>query len=77
MYSKTPTKIKPTEASTKITYDGAFDPDFFLLLRERRSATLSQMQDNALEVDSNILAANRIRGGIDREKRKQKTKVPS
>ena len=75
MYSKIPTEIKPTEASAKITYVGAFDLDFCLLLRERRSATLSQMQDSALEVESNILATNRLIGGIDREKRKQKFEV--
>ena len=50
MFKKIPTKIKPTEASTKITYVGAFDPEFLLLLRERRYKTLIQMQDNALEV---------------------------
>ena len=75
MYSKIPIEIKPIEASTKITYVGAFDPDFCLLLRERRSATLTQMQDNALEVESNVSVADRLRGGIDKEKRKKKTEV--
>ena len=51
MYSKIPTKIKPTEASAKITYAGAFDPDFCIMLREREFSTLSQMQDNAMEVE--------------------------
>ena len=40
-----------------ITYVNAFDSDFCLLLRERRSASLSLMQDAALEVESNILAS--------------------
>lgn len=75
MYSKIPTEIKLTEASTKITYAGAFDPNFCLSLRERRSAKLSQIKDNVLEVESNILVANRIRGVIDGEKRKQKADV--
>ena len=43
MYSNIPTEIKPTEASAKISYVGPFDLNFHLLLRERRSATLSQM----------------------------------
>ena len=43
MYSKIPTEIKPTEASSKITYVGAFDPEFCLFFRERRSAMLSKM----------------------------------
>jgi hypothetical protein len=48
MYNKIPTKINPTETSAKITYASAFDPDFFLLLRERRSTSLAHMQDAAL-----------------------------
>jgi hypothetical protein len=45
MYNKIPAKIKPSEASAKITYASAFDPDFCLLLRERRATTLAHMQD--------------------------------
>jgi hypothetical protein len=72
MYNKIPTEIKPTETSAKITYANAFDSEFCLLLRERRSVTLANMQDDALEVESNILAAEKLRGRSDREKRKQK-----
>ena len=43
MYIKIPTKIKPTGTSAMITYANAFDPDFYLLLRERRSPSLSLM----------------------------------
>jgi hypothetical protein len=39
MYNRIPAEIKPSEASAKITYSSAFDPDFCLLLRERRAAT--------------------------------------
>jgi hypothetical protein len=48
MYNKIPTEIKPTEASAKITYANAFDPDFCLLLKERRATSLAHMQDEAL-----------------------------
>jgi hypothetical protein len=58
MYNKIPAEIKPTEASAKITYASAFDPDFCLLLRERRATSLAHMQDAALEVESNILAVD-------------------
>jgi hypothetical protein len=37
MYNKILAEIKPSEASPKISYDSAFDPDFCLLLRERRA----------------------------------------
>jgi hypothetical protein len=51
MYGKIPTEIKPSDAFAKITYSDAFDSDFYLLLRERRSPSLSLMQDVALEVE--------------------------
>jgi hypothetical protein len=75
MYNKIPTEIKPTETSAKITYASAFDPEFFLLLRERRSTSLAHMQDATLEVESNILVADKLRGKSDRERRKQKLRL--
>ena len=65
---KIPTSIKPTDTSARITYANAFDSDFCLLLRERRSASLSLMQDAALEVESNILASKKVKGKIDGKK---------
>ena len=61
MFSKIPTQINPTDTSAKITYANAFDSDFFLLLRERRSASLSLMQDASLEVESNIVAYQKVK----------------
>ena len=43
MYGKIPTEIKPAETLEKLTYVNAFDADFSLLLRERRSPTLANM----------------------------------
>jgi hypothetical protein len=43
MYSKIPVAIKPSEASAKITYASAFDPNFCLLLREIRATSLVNM----------------------------------
>jgi hypothetical protein len=51
MYTKIPDEIKPTETSAKITFVNAFDVEFSLLLRERRSATLSLMQEAVIEVE--------------------------
>jgi hypothetical protein len=67
MYNKIPAEIKPSEASTKITYASAFDPDFCLMLRERRETTLAHMQDEAVEVESNILVVDRLRNKADRD----------
>jgi hypothetical protein len=55
MYTNIPTKIKPAKTSAKITNPSSFDPDFCLLLRERRATSLDHMQDASLEVESNIL----------------------
>ena len=62
MFSKIPTEIKPIDTSAKITYANSFDSKFCLLLRERRSAPLSLMQDVAIEVESNIVASQKIKG---------------
>jgi hypothetical protein len=67
MYNKIPAEIKPIEASTRITYANAFYPDLCLLLRERRVSSLVHMPDAALEVESNILAVNKLRGKADRD----------
>jgi hypothetical protein len=72
MYNKIPDEIKPTETSGKITYANSFDPEFFLLLRERRSSSLVHMQDAALEVESNIVASDKIEGKSDRDRRKRR-----
>jgi hypothetical protein len=66
MYSKIPDEIKPTETFAKITFVNAFDAEFSLLLRERRSATLSLMQEATIEVESNILAAERLKTRSDK-----------
>ena len=64
MYDRIPTEIKPSETSAKLTYANAFDHEFSLRLRERRPVTLLNMQDAALEVESNILSSNRLKGNI-------------
>ena len=62
MFSKIPAEIKPTDTSTKITYAHSFDFEFCLLLRETRYASLSLMQDVALEVESNLIASQKVKG---------------
>jgi hypothetical protein len=70
MYNKIPTKIKPTKTSSKITYANAFDPEFCPLLREIRATSLAHMQDVTLEVESNILEADKLMSTYDRDRRK-------
>jgi hypothetical protein len=75
MYNKIPAKIKPSEASAKISYASVFGPDFCLLLRERRATSLAQMKDVAIEVESNVLAADRLRNKADTDKRKGRSEA--
>jgi len=70
MNSKIPTEIKHTETSTKVTYASSFDLEFCLLFREIRSETLAHIQDASLEVESNILAIDKLRGRFDKDTRK-------
>jgi hypothetical protein len=75
MYNKIPAEIKPTEASAKISYASAFDPDFCLLLRERRATSLAQMKDASIEMESNVLAIDRLRNKIDADRRKGRSEA--
>ena len=43
MHGRIPAEIKPSETSAKLTYANAFDHEFSLLLRERRSVSLLNM----------------------------------
>jgi hypothetical protein len=77
MYGKIPDEIKPSETSAKITFANAFDVEFSLFLRERRDTTLNQMQEYSIEVESNILAADKLKTRGDRDRKKKKEEMPS
>jgi hypothetical protein len=61
LYNKIPAEVKPSQPSAKETYAGAFDLDFALLLRERRSIDLPKMQDDAVEIESNMMASGKLK----------------
>ena len=61
MYSRIPAEIKPSETSANLTYANSFDHGFSLLLREGKSMSLQNMQYATLEVESNILASNKLK----------------
>ena len=50
VYNSIPTDIKPLVGVEKLHYVDAFKSDFALLLRERKSTSLSNMFKDALEV---------------------------
>ena len=67
MYGRIPTKIKPYETSAKLIYTNSFDHEFSLHLRERRPVTLLNMQEATLEVETNVLASNRLKEHSDHQ----------
>jgi uncharacterized small protein (DUF1192 family) len=75
MYNKIPAEIKPSEAAAQTSYASAFDPDFCLILRERRATSLAQMQDATIEVESNILVADRLRNKANTNRRKGRSEA--
>jgi len=65
LYNKIPAVVKPSEPSTKVTFAGAFELDFSLLLREIRGSTLNRMQDDAVEIESNMMASGKLKDKIE------------
>jgi hypothetical protein len=65
LYNKIPVEVKPSQPAAKVTFAGAFDPDFSLLLRERRSVDLTKMQDDALEIESNMMASGKLKAKVE------------
>jgi hypothetical protein len=65
LYNKILVEVKPFQLATNVTFVGAFDPDFALLLRERRSIDLMKMQDDALEIELNMMTSTKLKAKID------------
>jgi hypothetical protein len=65
LYHKIPAEFKPSQPAAKVTFVGAFEPDFALLLRERRPATLTGMQYDAIEIESNMMASGKLKAKVE------------
>jgi len=65
LYNKIPAKVKPSQPASKVTFAGAFEPDFSLLLRERRGTTLNRMQDDAVEIESNMMDFGKLKAKVE------------
>jgi hypothetical protein len=64
-YNKIPVEVKPSQPAAKVTFTGAFEHDFALLLRERRGANLTRMEDDAVEIESNMMALGKLKTKIE------------
>ena len=60
-YESIPAYVKPPPWATKLHYADAFDSEFILLLRERRSSSLEDMMDDAIEIEVKLLASNKTK----------------
>jgi hypothetical protein len=65
LYNKIPAEVKPSQPTAKVTFVGAFDPDLALLLRERRSVDLTKMQDDVVEIESNMMASGKLKAKFE------------
>ena len=71
----------PFVAAAKLHYENAFDSDFALLLRERKSTSLLTMFKYALEVEANLMASRKMKNRVEEDRRRQEnqpsTSAPS
>lgn len=68
-----PLHCKPLEGMAKLHFAEAFDDEFALFLRERRSPTLAMMMSDSIEVEINMMSSKRGRYKVEtREPRKMK-----
>jgi hypothetical protein len=65
LYNYIPVEVKPSQLAAKVTFAGDFEPNFALLLRERRSATLAGMQGDVIEVESNMMASGKLKAKVE------------
>jgi hypothetical protein len=65
LYNKIPVEVKPSQPVAKVNFAGAFEPDFALLLRERRGTTLNRMQDDVVEIESNMMASGKLKDKVE------------
>jgi hypothetical protein len=61
LYKNIPRDINPSQPTSKVTYTGAFDFDFSMVLREMRSPTLLVMQDDAIETGGNMIVSGKMK----------------
>lgn len=66
---------KPPVAVAKVRFSKAFDGEFSVMLRERVSNTLEDMQTNAIEVEANRSASGKLKANTEKEERKLKAKI--
>jgi len=75
LYHKIPSTIQPIETAVMVAYSTAFEPNFVVALRERRSITFLLVQVDAVSLEGNLITTEKIQHmGIHgpEDKRKEK-----
>lgn len=81
LYHKISSTIQPTETIAMVAYSAAFELDFSVALRERRSIMLLLMQADGVALEGNLIAAGKIKcmgikgPGYKRKEKKDKNKT--
>ena len=75
IYNKFPNDIHPSQATAKVTYPGAYEDDFAIILREIISTTLANMQDDAFDVEGKITTSGKVRHRKDFQRRGLKMRL--
>ena len=60
-YDAIPADVKPPLGVAKLHYADAFSSEFTLLLRKRRSISLTDMMDDSIEVEVNLTTSNKTK----------------
>ena len=74
-YESIPVDVKTSPEDAKLHYVDAFDSEFTLLLRERRSTSLQNMIEDAIEVEANLLASNKTKQRGDSRRVKEEAQA--
>ena len=74
-YESIPATMKPPPEAAKLHYADAFDSEFTLLLRERRSTSLKNMMQDAKEVEVNLSTSNKTKQRRDSRRVKEEAQT--
>jgi len=74
-YHKMPPDCKPLLAAAKVRFSKAFEDEFAIMLRERVSHTLDDMQTNSIEVEANRSTSSKLKAKAEKEERKLKARI--
>ena len=76
-YDSIPAHVKHPPGAAQLHYANAFDSDFSLALRERRSASLADMMNEEIEVEINLMDSGKIKQKTNSERKKIKDEAQS